>query len=506
MAAQCVSPRAAGTVNPFTGAAYDDKQGSQLTENEWIRDYVQDTYLWYADVPAVDPQTYVIGVTVPYVNPTNNVASTETPTTDYQVVDAYFNSQRSPLTTDSGKPKDQFHFTYVTTQYVAIEQTGAVAGYGFTSDVIAAYPPRDVVVAFTDAGTPAANASIGRGAEIVTVDGVDVVNGSDVATINAALFSPTAGQTHTFGILDYGATSVRNVTLAASVLPENPVQLTGTLPAPNANVGYMLFNEHIATAEQDLIDAVNTLNASNGGAGVTELVLDMRYNGGGLLDIASELASMISSTAQTSGHTFERETFNAKNPFGLSAAQSTTPFYEVAQGYSATAGSALPHLNLSRVFVITTGSTCSASEAVMNGLKGIGVPVIQIGSTTCGKPYGFFPQDNCSTTFFTIQFEGVNDAGFGAYADGFIPAGAGSTANNLPGCQVADDFGHALGDPAEANLAAALGYMNGGVCPASVAHRMNLPRGLITGTARVARPELLENRIVHLERLKQRPF
>ena len=57
--------------------------------------------------------------------------------------------------------------------------------------------------------------------------------------------------------------------------------------------------------------------------------------------------------------------------------------------------------------------TCSASESIINGLRGVNVQVIQIGSTTCGKPYGFYPEDNCGTTYFSIQFKGVNAAGFG---------------------------------------------------------------------------------------------
>ena len=56
--------------------------------------------------------------------------------------------------------------------------------------------------------------------------------------------------------------------------------------------------------------------------------------------------------------------------------------------------------------------TCSASEAIINGLRGVNVQVIQIGSITCGKPYGFYSQDNCGTTYFSIQFKGVNAAGF----------------------------------------------------------------------------------------------
>ena len=73
-----------------------------------------------------------------------------------------------------------------------------------------------------------------------------------------------------------------------------------------------------------------------------------------------------------------------------------------------------------------------------------------IGSTTCGKPYGFYPTDNCGTTYFRIQFRGENAANFGDYTDGFSPAN--TTANvgtTVPGCSVADDFTHELGDPAE---------------------------------------------------------
>jgi len=94
--------------------------------------------------------------------------------------------------------------------------------------------------------------------------------------------------------------------------------------------------------------------------------------------------------------------------------------------------------------------------------------VIQIGSTTCGKPYGFYPQDNCGTTYFSIEFKGANDMGFGDYTDGFSPANS-LTANSgvsVPGCSVADDFTHQLGDPSEGRLAAALFYRANSSCSA----------------------------------------
>ena len=127
----------------------------------------------------------------------------------------------------------------------------------------------------------------------------------------------------------------------------------------------------------------------------------------------------------------------------------------------------------------------------MNGLAGIDVEVIQIGSTTCGKPYGFYPQDNCGTTYFAIQFQGVNAKGFGDYADGFSADPA--MGAPLHGCVVPDDFTHALGDPAEARLAAALQYRRDGTCPAVAARGRVAPLSAVDG--QVIKPPWLENRI-----------
>jgi carboxyl-terminal processing protease len=284
------------------------------------------------------------------------------------------------------------------------------------------------------------------------------------------LFSPVPGKSYIFGVRDVGATIIRSVTMTASSVTSTPVQNVRVLPTASGDVGYMLFNDHIATAESQLVDAVNQLKAANAGAGVSDLVLDLRYNGGGYLDIASELAYMIAGSAATSGKVFDGLTVNRKNPFGPDQPGST-PFLSTASGFSVAAGTNLPQLNLPRVFVLTGAGTCSASESIINGLRGAGVQVIQIGATTCGKPYGFYPQENCGTTYFTIQFKGVNNAGFGDYADGFIPAGSGTTANNLPGCAVPDDFTKALGDPAEGRLAAALQYRTDGTCPVVLASK-----------------------------------
>ena len=419
VAQHCAAPRSS------------DVLGTVADEKSWVRSWTDETYLWYQDV--------------------RNLSASTLNAANYSTALAYFNALKSPLTTTSGKAKDQFHFTYDTPTWIALSQSGVSYGYGFEVDLVSAVPPRKAVIAYTDPNTPATANSIARGAQVLKVDGVDLVNDgtqAGVDVLNAGLFPDTAGA-HTFSILDAGASTPRNVTLTAASLVSTPVQNVKTLPAPYQTVGYMQFNDHIATAESQLIAGINQLKT----AGVTDLVLDIRYNGGGYLDIAAELAYMIAGPTNTTGKVFEVQTFNDKNPFGFTLAQRTTPFENTSQGFSTTSGQPLPTLNLNRVFVLAGPGTCSASEAVVNGLRGAGVTVSLIGGTTCGKPYGFYPQDNCNTTYFAIQFQGVNQLGFGDYADGFAP-----------NCTVADDYNHALGDPAEGRLAAALYLRANGVC------------------------------------------
>jgi hypothetical protein len=270
-------------------------------------------------------------------------------------------------------------------------------------------------------------------------------------------------------------------------------------------VGYLLFNNQLAQAETQLVSAINTLKS----AAVTDLVLDMRYNGGGYLDIASELAYMIAGPQPTAGQTFELIQFNAKHPSTdpvTGAAIAPTEFHTMTLGLSATRGQPLPSLNLMKVYVLTTSGTCSASEAVMNSLQGVGVQVIQVGTTTCGKPYGFYPADNCGTTYFSIQFRGVNARSFGDYSDGFSPSAAmtASTGTHatFPGCTVNDDFTHALGDQNESLLFSALSYratQSCGTPPAGLA-----PNAAVKWIARAGQSYLVRSPMREIRILRPR--
>jgi carboxyl-terminal processing protease len=394
-----------------------------------------------------------------------------------------------------------------TASWESFSQSGTTAGYGAQFYVQQSTPPRKIVVALTEPSSPADTAGLLRGDEIVAIDNIDAVNsnvGTDVAALNEGLTPQTTGESHSFTIRRGSTEST--VTMVSANVTSTPVQNVERLSAPNSDVGYLLFNDHIATAESELIAAVNTLSAA---PAVTDLVLDIRYNGGGYLDIASELAYMIAGPARTAGMTFERITFNDKHTTTdpvTGAALTPTPFHTTTQGFSVTTGAALPTLNLSRVYVLTSGDTCSASEAVINSLRGVGVDVIQIGTTTCGKPYGFYATDNCGTTYFSIQFKGVNALGFGDYADGFSPENT-STAKgeSVPGCSVADDFTHELGDPNEGMLKAALNFRsNPTSCPTPAAQvnrnvLTKLQGSAVQAEGQLLKPEWMKNRILRSE-------
>ncbi len=425
----------------------DDRQGTFVDENNWLRSWSNNLYLWYDEIDDVDP----------VLHPTPR----------------YFDLMRTFATTPSGMDRDRFHFTYPTDEWERLSQSGVSAGYGMALAALARRPPRDYRIAYVEPDSPASRANLGRGARLIAADGATVAYGS-ASVLNAAFFPNDAGETHEFQIQDLGASEPRTVSLTSAVITSDPVQSDRVIETDSGPVGYMAFNDHIATAERELVDAMTELEQ----AGVDDLVLDLRYNGGGYVAIASQVAYMIAGPS-SDGRTFDELRFNDKhrtvNPV-TGRTLAPIPFYNSTVGLSVPRGRALPSLDLSRVFVLTGGGTCSASESIINGLRGIDVEVIQIGTTTCGKPYGFYPADNCGTTYFSIQFQGVNAKGFGDYPDGFSPQNTARTEGvSIPGCVVGDDFGHALGDVDEARLKAALQYRIDETCPAPAALRSARP-------------------------------
>ncbi|NNU15410.1 peptidase [Parvularcula sp. ZS-1/3] len=441
---RCENPRSGVDIE---GNAFPDVQGSTTIENFWLRSWTNETYLWNDEVTDRNPASF-----------------------DNRV--EYFNLLRTTAVTSSGEDKDDFHFSQSTEDFLASRNSAGTASYGFSLAALRSSPPRDFRIRYVDPDTPASEEVSGqqqflRGTRILSVDGEDLVNGSDTATLNAGLFPSTAGETHTFEVQDEGSSTPRTVTIVSEDLARKPVIETQVIDRPGGEkVGYIVFNTFSPFAsEEEIVNAIQTLAT----AGVDDLVLDLRYNGGGLLAVASQLSYMLAGPTFTDGKYFEVLQFNddagAFNPV-TGERNDPVPFYETTLGFSTTSGQPLPRLDLNRVFILSTGGTCSASEAVVNGLRGIDFEVVLIGDITCGKPYGFYPTDNCGETYYTIQFAGVNFKGFGDYADGFVPEdNSFSFGARLPGCTVADDLAFALGDTSEPLLAAALTYRETGSCP-----------------------------------------
>jgi carboxyl-terminal processing protease len=246
---------------------------------------------------------------------------------------------------------------------------------------------------------------------------------------------------------------VRNAAGAQRVLrvqsadyPLTPVvtatTLDGVRDGAPVKVGYLAYTQFVQYSSFDLYNAFVQFAQ----AGATELILDLRYNGGGSVAVSRDLASMIGGD-RTGNLLYAYLRFNDKNrgmntsvPFNTGVPDGT-PFPMPA--------------GVQRLIVIGSASTASASELVINGLRPF-MPVVLVGETTYGKPYGFIPRDNCGTIYNAVQFTTVNSLNQGNYDTGFAPD-----------CAVADDLDHQFGDPAEARIRAALGYIASGRCPAA---------------------------------------
>src|SRR5256885_15966879 len=128
-----------------------DVQGSLADEKNWLRLWIDELYLWYREVPNLDPAAYDTAV-------------------------KYFAVLKTTAKTPSGNDKDRFHFTIPTAQWLSLSGSGVEVGYGVQWAVIAPTAPRDVRVAYIDPNTPGASAPIARGGQGLKGDGFDVTN------------------------------------------------------------------------------------------------------------------------------------------------------------------------------------------------------------------------------------------------------------------------------------------------------------------------------------------
>lgn len=350
----------------------------------------------------------------------------------------------------NGNPIDRFSFIGSAAADQQFFDEGQFEGFGFTRKFLAA---DDVRIVQVYANSPAENGGLERGQRILELDGRTVATIQAAEGIDAALdVTPL-----TF-LLERPDGSQFETTLAHDLVTIDPVPLVRVIPANDGTgrrVGYVELRTFIRTAEPELEAAFATFLAN----GVNDLVIDMRYNGGGLVTTANLLGDYLGGDV-AEALVFSETQFNADR---AAANNSQTFFDRLANS-----------LSLSRLVIIATGSTASASEIVINGMEPH-VEVTIVGDTTLGKPVGQAGFVFCEKILRATAFQTVNSDGFGDYFGG-LPVD----------CPAADDLEVAVGDDADPNLVTALAYLENGACPAAV------PAGV--AKARLRQPMLRPDR------------
>ena len=229
----------------------------------------------------------------------------------------------------------------------------------------------------------------------------------NMADINGGAFTPNG----------------KTVALTKTVLDENPILVNKVIVSGSRKIGYLMYNAFYSNYDSQLNDAFGTLKSQ----GITDLVLDLRYNGGGSIQTATRLASMI--TGAFTGQVFSKEQWNAKieSYFAANDPESLKNLFTDKIGTTP-----INSLNMTKVYILTSASTASASELVINGLKPY-ITVVQIGDVTTGKNVGsvtlydsptFGKEDRNPKHRYAMQplvLKIVNGVGFGDYQSGLEP-------------------------------------------------------------------------------------
>ena len=274
-------------------------------------------------------------------------------------------------------------------------------------------------VRYVVTGSNASTKNVKRG------DLFNAVNGVTITDSNLSTIFANDNFTLNFANYNGGAFTSNGIDIAftKTQITENPVLINSILNVGTKKVAYLMYNSFTSNFNQELNNAFGQMKAQN----ATELVLDLRYNGGGSVQTSAYLASMI--TGQYNGQVFAKEIWNPKIQ---SFYETTSPEQLVNLFTNNIDGVLANNLNLTKVYVLTTSRTASASELIINGLKPY-ITVVQIGTKTIGKNSGsitmydspnFGKSGRNSNHKYAMQpltFKVANRDGFGDYQTGIVP-------------------------------------------------------------------------------------
>lgn len=363
----------------------------------------------------------------------------------YASVDAYIDA----LTATARAQQKDRHFTYLTSiaEENAYYSSGSSAGYGFrlTGDGGA----RRVWVSEAFEGAPALNAGIDRGAEILaigtsaaslrTVDSIVAAEG--LGGVTQALGPSAVGTTRVLRIRDAAGTRDLTVTMADYALtPVSSRYGAKVIDDGGRKVGYVNLRTFINTADPALRAAFAQFKAQ----GINQVIVDFRYNGGGLISIAELMGDLLGGN-RTRSDVFSHTVFRASK----AANNETRMFDPQPESIAPT-----------RIAFIGTGGTASASELVINAF----IPYLHanaalVGTNTYGKPVGQIAVDKaaCDDRLRVVALAVQNSVNQGGYYTGL--------ANTVEAsCRAGDDINYPLGDPREASTKAALDFLAGRSC------------------------------------------
>jgi C-terminal processing protease CtpA/Prc len=363
-------------------------------------------YLWQADVPNLADKRFA------------DQAALNTFLRGYPVPEELFDALRVDKTID--------RFSWIVNDYLELEgalqgttkNNGAEFGISYKAgSTTELFGYVRYIIANSDASTK----NIKRGDFFTAVNGTQLT----ISNYKSLLFG--SNETYTLNLADYNGTAIvangKSVELTKTVLSENPILINKVITSGAHKIGYLMYNGFYANYDTQLNQAFASLKSQ----GVTDLVLDLRYNGGGSVQTAARLASMI--TGQFTGKVFAKQQWNAKINTYFETNNPATLINSFTDKIGTTA---INSLNLTKVYILTTKSTASASELVINGLEPH-INVIQIGDVTTGKNVGsvtlydsptFGAENRNPKHKYAMQpivLKIVNSIGFGDYFNGLQP-------------------------------------------------------------------------------------
>ena len=374
----------------LSGCKKDTNDDTRIRDNKAFHDLMKEWYLWYDQMPDVNPANYI------------------SPYTLLEALRVYPPDRWSFVTS-----KKEFEDYFVNSKFI---------GYGFGSAYDASSKLR---ISFIFKTVELFNLGVQRGWIIKSING-EPMTGQNIGSLGAN----EIGVTNTFVFEKPDGTEVTH-TVAKQEVTMNTVLHSEVIETPAGKVGYLVFQSFTGTSAGEL----ETVFADFSTQGVSDIILDMRYNGGGSVNASVYLGSSLLSAANKDD-VFIKYIHNNKK----TSENSTTLFEETDY-----------NMNLTRLFVIATSGTASASELIINGLKPYMDDVYVIGDDTHGKPTGMYGWYYDKYAFVPVTFETTNANDEGKFYDG-IPADSYAT----------DDTSKAFGDPEEASLKEALNYIING--------------------------------------------